>query len=120
MIEVIEGAPEGVIAFRAVGKVTSEDYDSVLTPTVKKAIADHGKVRIVFEMGEAFEGFTAGAAWEDARFWVPNLTSWERCAVVTDHELMGKALSAFSAIMPGEVKTFPVGQLDQALEWAAA
>ena len=120
MIEVIEGAPEGVIAFRAVGKVTSEDYESVLTPAVKKAIADYGKVRIVFEMGEGFDGFTAGAAWEDAKFWVPQLTKWERCAVVTDHEFMGKALGAFGAIMPGEVKAFPVGQLDQALQWAAA
>jgi hypothetical protein len=108
-----------VIAFSAVGKVEAADYE-VLKPAIEKAVADHEKVRIVFEMGPEFEGYTAGAAWEDARLWAPHLTDWERVAVVTDHAFMAGALRAFGAIMPGEIKVFPVGELDKATEWAAS
>ncbi len=119
MIQLIEDTPAGVLAFKAVGKVEAADYD-VLRPAVEQGIKDHGKVRIVFQMGSEFEGYTAGAAWEDAKLWAPHLTSWERCAVVTNHTFMADAIKAFSVIMPGEIKVFGVDELDQALAWAAA
>ena len=118
MIESID-APEGVIAFKAVGKVEAKDYE-VLKPAVEQATAGGKKVRIVFEMGDEFTGYTAGAAWEDAKLWAPHLTSWERCAVVTNHDFMAGALKVFGAIMPGEIKVFEVGQLDEALAWAGS
>ena len=34
MIEPIEGAPPGVLAFKAVGKVEAADYEHVLTPAI--------------------------------------------------------------------------------------
>jgi hypothetical protein len=119
MIERIEPAPDGVIAFRAVGKVEAEDYHEVLTPAIEAAIAEYGKVRIVYELGPEFDGYSAGAAWEDMKLWTPHLSKWERCAVVTDHRLIADAIRAFSMLMPGEVKVFPVANLDQALGWAA-
>jgi len=85
----------------------------------EQAIKEHGKVRLVYELGREFEGYTAGAAWEDTKLWAPHLTSWERCAVVTDHKLFADALRAFGMIMPGEIRVFPVGERDQALAWAA-
>jgi hypothetical protein len=120
MIQLIEDAPEGVLAFKAVGKVEAADYDAVLKPAVEKALADGKKARIVFEMGPEFEGYSAGAAWEDAKLWAPHLTDWERVAVVTNHSFMAGALRTFGAIMPGEIKVFPDGELAQALDWAAA
>lgn len=119
MINLIDGAPEGVLAFKAIGKVEAADYDAVLRPAVEQATAGGKKVRIVFEMGDEFTGYTAGAAWEDAKLWAPHLTSWERCAVVTNHGFMAGALKAFGAIMPGEIKVFAAGELDAALAWAA-
>lgn len=120
MIEHIAGAPEGVVALRAVGKVEAADYETVLTPALEAAIASHGKVRLVYELGPAYEGYSAGAAWEDLKFGTTHLAKFERCAVVTDHEHTADAIRAFGMLMPGEVKTFPVGALDAALAWAAA
>lgn len=119
MIERIEGAPAGVLAFRAVGKVEAADYEDVLTPAIDAGIAEHGTVRLVYELGPEFEGYSAGAAWEDVKLWTPALTKWERCALVTDHRLMADAIRAFGMLMPGEVKVFPVMALDAALAWAA-
>ena len=118
MIERIEGAPADVIAFRAVGKVEAADYESVLAPAVEEAMAAHGKVRLVYELGDAFDG-SAGAAWEDVKLWGPHLTKWERCAIVTDSRMITDAIRVFRFLMPGEVKTFPANALDAALAWAA-
>jgi len=119
MIERID-APEGVVAFKAVGTVEAEDYGSVLRPAVQGAMAGGKKVRIVFVLGPEFSGYSAGAAWEDAKLWAPHLTGWDRCAVVTDHTFLGDTIRAFAVIMPVEIKVFPVAELDAALAWAAA
>jgi hypothetical protein len=118
MIESIPGAPEGVLAFRAVGKVEAADYETVLTPAIEAAV-EHGKIRIVLELGAEFDGYSAGAAWEDLKLWTPHLTKWERCAVVTDHRWITDAIRVFRVVMPGEMKVFPAGELDAALAWAA-
>jgi hypothetical protein len=118
MIQPID-APEGVIAFKAVGKVEAKDYE-VLKPAVEEAIKERGKARIVFEMGPEFEGYSAGAAWEDLKMWAPHLMDWERCAVVTSHGFMAGALKAVGKIIPGEIKVFEEGQLADAMAWAAS
>jgi SpoIIAA-like len=119
MIERIEGAPDGVIAFRAVGKVDADDYKDVLAPAIERAVADHDKLRFVYALGPELEGYSAGASWQDARLGVGHLTKWERIAVVTDHSLMADAIRAIGILMPGEVKVFAVGELDEAMTWAA-
>ena len=119
MLEPIQEAPDGVLAFRAVGKVEASDYEDVLKPAIEAAVAAHGKVRLVYELGAEFDGYSAGAAWEDMKLWAPHLRDWERCAVVTDHRLIGDAIRAFAIVMPGEVKLFPVGEREAALAWAA-
>ena len=119
MFEPIEGAPAGIVAFKAVGSVEAADYESTLRPTIEAALAEHGKIRIVIELGPEYEGYTASAAWEDTKLWAPHLRDWERCAVVTDHRFLVDAIRLFAIVMPGEIKTFPVSELAAALAWAA-
>ncbi|HEY6570345.1 MAG TPA: STAS/SEC14 domain-containing protein [Candidatus Limnocylindrales bacterium] len=120
MLTPIAAAPAGVVALRAVGTVTTDDYDTVLTPAIEAAIMDHGSVRLVYELGPDFKGYAAGAAWEDAKFGASYLSKWKRCAVVTDHTLLADAVRAFGVIMPGEIRVFPVAGLADAMAWAAA
>ena len=119
MFEPIDSAPDGVLAFKAVGQVEASDYEQVLTPAIEAATSGGAKVRIVIELGPEYEGYSAGAAWEDVKLWTPRLGSWERCAVVTDHKLLGDTIRVFAHIMPAEVKVFPVSERDAALAWAA-
>lgn len=119
MIERLQ-APDGVIAFRASGKVVASDYEDVLRPAVDAAVNEHGRIRIVLELGPEFDGYSAGAAWEDVKLWGPNLTKWERCAVVSDNRLINDAVKVFRVVMPGEVRVFPGGAVEAAIAWAAA
>ena len=74
MLEALTDLPEGVIGFEAVGEVTSADYEQTLDPAID---AIDGPVRFVYVLGERFDGYTAGAAWQDAKMGV------ERCANCT-------------------------------------
>ena len=63
MIEPIEGAPAGVLAFKAVGKV--EAAEQVLTPGIDMATAGGGKVRLVYELGAEYDEYSVGATWRE-------------------------------------------------------
>lgn len=117
MIKLMEGLPENVIGFEAVGTVEAADYDDILEPVVRAADEAHEKLRMLYVLGEDFEGYSGGAMWEDTKLGVGNWTSFERIAVVTDHAGYRHAVNAFGWLLPGKVKTFDLGDLDDAIEW---
>jgi hypothetical protein len=119
MMTAIDGAPTGVIAYRAVGTVTSDDYAAILRPAIAAAADSGAGVRIVIELGPDFDGYSAGAAWDDLSLGSKHLAEWRRCALVTDHRMLADAVRAVGLFMPGEVRVFPVAELDAAMAWAA-
>ena len=119
MIELVDGAPMGVLAFKAIGEVHAEDYTSTLKPALDKLLADGRKVRCVYVMGPEFTGYSAGAAWEDTEIGLAHVTKWERCAVVTDKDWVRHLVKGFGWMMPGHLRLFEVADLPVAMEWAA-
>ena len=119
MLQPLDGAPEGVIAFKAVGKVTSADYEDTLVPAVDAARKRSDRLRFVYELGPEFEGTQPGASWEDLKLGGRNFSHWDRCAVVTDQAVLGDAIRAIGVLMPARSASSR-GQLPQALAWAAA
>ena len=111
---------DGVVDARAVGKVTSEDYESTLIPAVETALAIGGKGRVLYVLGSDFERYEAEAALDDARMGLHHWSDFERIAVVTDHDMYRTMIKGFGFLMPGEVKVFGVDDLDDAKEWIAA
>lgn len=60
-----------------------------------------------------------GAMWGDAKLGVSELSAWEKVAVVTDTDWMRHMVKAFGWMIPGDVRVFELGELDDAKEWAA-
>jgi hypothetical protein len=117
MITVIEGMPAGTLGFRASGKVTDEDYESVLVPAVEAAL-DAGRVRLLYVLADE-TSYSPGAMWSDTRLWARNLRAWERVAVVSDADWLENAVKAFGWMMPGEVRVFDDDDEDEARAWLA-
>lgn len=44
MIRMLEGLPDGVIGFEAIGEVHGKDYRDVLDPALEQAISQFGRV----------------------------------------------------------------------------
>ncbi len=120
MIQLIEGAPEGVLAFEAVGEVHAEDYDEVLKPAIEAELAGGEDIRIVYEIGADFDRYSVGAAWDDVAVGFEHITRWKRCAVVTDLDWVQHAAKAFGWMMSGRLRVFDIDELRAAMEWAAS
>lgn len=117
MLEVITDLPDRVVGLRASGEITVDDYQKVLLPALEERLARFEKVRLLYFLGGDFDGFTGGAAWEDAKVGMSHFTSFERVAVVTDTDWIRNMVRAFGFTLPGEVKTFNVDENDEAREW---
>jgi hypothetical protein len=120
MIRVMDGLPDDVVGFEAVGKVTEEDYEQILAPAVEEMIAAHGKVRCIYVLGEEFEGWTFGAMWEDAKVGGSELRKWEKIALVTDTDWVRHAVKGLGWMIPGDVKVYPVAELADAKAWVSS
>jgi hypothetical protein len=119
MLTLMSGLPADVVAIEATGKVEAQDYRTVLDPAAAAAIKAHGKVRLLYVLGDAFAGYSPAAMWEDTKLGFHDLSAWERIAVVTDHGAMADAIRVFGWLIPAEVRTYPTGQLDDAKAWVS-
>ena len=117
MIELLTGLPDRVVGVEAVGEVSAHDYETVLIPAFEAARAQHDKVRVVFVAGERFEGFAAGALWDDTKYGFSHFKGWGRVALVTDIDWMRKVTHAFSWLSPSGMHVFPVAELEAAKTW---
>ncbi|MCW5746662.1 MAG: STAS/SEC14 domain-containing protein [Alphaproteobacteria bacterium] len=120
MIEVLKGFPDSVTAFACHGRVTRDDYATVLIPVVEKALKTHDKVRLYYETAADFTGIDPAAVWQDTKIGIGHFSRWERFAVVTDVEWIKYSVQAFSFLMPGELRVFPAADAAQARQWIAA
>ena len=66
-------------------------------------------------MFERWDGMSSGAAWEDLKVGMKNLTKWKRIALVTGLDWMITFVSLFGWMTPGELKRFPVAERGQAI-----
>ncbi|MCH8900175.1 MAG: STAS/SEC14 domain-containing protein [Acidobacteria bacterium] len=120
MIKMMDNLPGNVIGFEAIGEVDAGDYKSTLDPAVDAALQTHDKLRLVYVLGEQFEGYTGGAMWEDTKLGIGHWGAWEKIPIVTDSEWVENGIKAFGWMVPGEVKTYSTAALDDATEWASA
>jgi hypothetical protein len=117
MIELIPGLPDHVLGMEAKGEVTGEDYERVLIPALERQLEAGGKVRVLYVLGPEFSGYSAAAMWDDAKVGMAHPFSWERIAVVTDHDAYRRLVNGFGFLIPGEVRVFPVAALEDAKAW---
>jgi hypothetical protein len=120
MVERIPNLPDTVLGFRAKGKVTAKDYESVIIPAVEAMFSRRDKVRFLYHLGEDFSGFEAAAVWDDTKLGLKHFSGWERLAVVSDVEWIRAAVRVFGIAMPGHVRVFHNRELTEAIGWVCS
>ncbi|MCB2047851.1 MAG: STAS/SEC14 domain-containing protein [Novosphingobium sp.] len=114
---VIEGLPSDVVAVRAVGIITAQDYKDTLVPLVEEKLKTHDKLKCLCVLGDDWTTYSGDAAWSDTLFGLRHGWKFSRIALVTDVGWIAKAAKLFAPLMPAEFKTFPTAELDAAKEW---
>ena len=119
MIRLTEDMPPDVIGFEAGGQIRAGDHKPVLDPAVDEALASYDRIRLLYAFGDKFDGYSAGAMWEDTKVGVSHWSKWEKIPLVTDHMAYADGVKAFGWMVPGEIKVFSVADLDDAQAWVA-
>ncbi len=120
MIELLKDFPGNVVALTAAGQVTREDYQKVVIPAVERALGQHEKVRLYYQIGSDFSGIDPGAMWADTKVGMGHFLRWERIAVVTDVEWIKLSVMAFGFLMPAQVNVYSNAEADAARKWISA
>jgi hypothetical protein len=119
MIELIDGLPDGVVGFEAVGVVTADDYARVAQPAVERALESNDRIRLVHVLGDRLDSHTSGAVWKDATLGISHVRSFDRIAVVTDLESIRVLVKTVGRSLPGEIRLFANAERGDAVAWAA-
>lgn len=120
MIELLPNLPANTVGISASGQVNAVDYETVLIPAVESVLKEHDKVRLLYQLGSDFTGFTPGAMWDDMKLGIAHLRAWERVAVVTDVSWVANAAKMFRFAMPCPVRVFSIKDRADAQAWIAA
>jgi hypothetical protein len=110
-------SPENVVAFRAAGEVTKNDYQTVIAPAIEKLVDRINEINFLFLIDTDLENFTAAAWMQDALIGLKNLGKWNKAAIVTDSEKAISFTNGFSYMVPGEFKGFKKEAFNEAMNW---
>ncbi len=100
------------------GKLNTADYEQFV-PVIEQLLKAKGKIRVLFEIHD-FQGWTAGALWEDLKFDYQHWSDIERVAIVGETRLE-EAMSVFcKPFTAAKVQYFDHAKLDEAKAWLAA
>lgn len=119
MIEVMAESSGPMLAVKATGTLSGEDYTEIWIPALQKVIEENGKGRCLLYMDENFEGWELKAMWEDARFGFAHRNDFDKMAVVGGPKWVEWGTRIAASMMKGEVRTYAGEQLAEALKWAA-
>lgn len=117
MLRIMDEVTGPNLGVSAIGKVTAEDYESTLIPTVDERLRRFGRIGLLCEIGPRFDGFTVGAAWDDAKFGLLHLSDFSKFALVTDLTWVRNAVRVFAPLIRYPVRIFSNDELQNAIDW---
>ncbi|PWB24156.1 STAS/SEC14 domain-containing protein [Flavobacterium sp. HTF] len=119
MIQLIPNTPNNIVAFRATGEITKENYQNVVFPEIERLLNHINHINFLLVLDTELENFTTGAWIQDALLGLKNIAKWNRAAIVTDSDTIISFTNGFSYIVPGEFKGFKKSEYDEAITWVS-
>lgn len=106
---------EIILSFKAVGKLTDEDYKTI-TPLIDKFLEDlkKPKVKMLFDARE-FEGWELKAAWDDFKIGLKHGNEFAKIAIVGAPKWLEMMARLSNWFVSGEIKMF--ANMQETVEW---
>jgi hypothetical protein len=117
VLQRLKDVPEGIVGIKAIGKLTRDDYDTVLVPLLNDLQREGRRPRFLYELGPEFDSFAATAAWEDAKLGLRSLRAFAGCAIVSDREWIRESTRLVSFFLPCPVRAFSLKERAGAIAW---
>lgn len=122
MFKILHEKGSDVVIVEAHGVIEKMDYDFILEPFFDelKEKNEKKKVKLIFQTADDFEGYTLDSAWEDFKFSIFNLLTFEKCAIVSDVTWLRNSCRIFAPFFPCPVMIFDQKDLAAAKNWVHA
>ena len=117
MLELMGESERDVLAVRARGVLTKDDYQDVLIPHLETALEATDRIRVLFLMDETFQGWDARAAWLNTRLDLRHRRHFDKVAIVGAPTWEEWCAKLADLLIAGEIKTFKRDQLSNAWIW---
>ena len=108
------------VGFRAIGKLTDEDYYKVWIPALRRVIRLSGKARALLVVEEAEDGWQNGTIWEPARFGPRHAVDLEKLAIAGGPNWDGWVETVTKAFHGKEFRTYEGKKQSAAWGWIKA
>lgn len=119
MFTQIDNLPAGAIGFRAAGRITSQDRDTVLEPTIRTALGDNRQIRLLYVVEPDFAGYDSNAPFDNVVFGTQHFRDFEKIAFLAEDGPYSRAVGAMDGLIPASLKVFPTGDVEAAKAWLA-
>ena len=108
------------VGFRAVGKLTNDDYYKVWIPALREVIRLSGKARALLVLNEADEGWQSDTIWDPARFGPRHVGDLERLAIAGSERWDGWTETVTKHFKGKEIRAYEPTKQGAAWGWIKA
>lgn len=115
MLQFSEPQIQNIISVTISGKVTKEDIERIVQQ-VKETRKRYDKVRIYLEIPH-FEGYTLQGFFDDLKRSMEYINDFEKAAVVTNQEWIGKVGKLMEIFTKADIKSFSLDEKELARQW---
>lgn len=118
MFEILPKSSNEVLAIRASGKLSADDYEKILIPKLNVLFEEHKRVRLLVDFADDFACWSsAEAAWDDAKIGLEHPNDFEKIALVDAPDWVKWGMKFYCLFFRGEVKAFPRETEEEAWAW---
>ena len=112
----VDPTPVGtIVTLKFREKLDKADYETFV-PMIESQMKNGAPIRLLAELHD-FEGWTAGALWEDTKFAAKHFNDIERVAVVGEARWQ-KGITVFGKpFTSADVRYFDMQEIERAREW---
>ena len=104
-----------VLILHISGKVVKADYEHFVHE-FERLFRQHGRLRVLFDMTD-FQGWDAGATWEDIKFDIKHFADIERLAMVGDKKWQHGMATFFKPFTKATIRYFDHTDIAGARKW---
>jgi len=106
-----------ILVIHVNGKLVKEDYPDLVSES-ERLIRQGGRLRVLFDM-TGFQGWDAGAAWEDLKFDIKHFADIERVAMVGDKKWERDMAVFLRPFTKATIRYFDHADATDAQKWLA-
>jgi hypothetical protein len=104
-----------MVAFRAVGPVTPEDFYGVLVPATQRLRRSAKDLNFLLILEDSVFKSDFGSSFNGIFDSLRKVKAWNRAAIVSDVEMIKRFAKAYSVFARGRLKTFSISEIGRAI-----